>query len=174
MNTSLLFSAVNSKVPSLRYNSYHVEPSRCEILYLTSFQSRTNSIFDSFVISFQVGWNCASSNPRFSRHRVAKRDEDKTPCLYIRGVLLNVQSVRQEVEWTLEHNFIRTRCGDRDSSWDSSSGITTHHRLLIKVTKNSRKLKKAPKHRVFRDFLREGSGRYRIRTCDPQLVELVL
>ena len=48
-----------------------------------SFELRKNIIFDSFVISFQVGWNCASSTPRFSRHRVAKRDEDKTTPVYI-------------------------------------------------------------------------------------------
>ena len=43
-----------------------------------SFEPRKNIIFDSFFISFQTGWNCASHTPRFSRHRVAKRDEDKT------------------------------------------------------------------------------------------------
>ena len=43
-----------------------------------SFEPRKNIIFDSFVIRFQTGWNCAESTPRFSRHRVAKRDEVKT------------------------------------------------------------------------------------------------
>ena len=49
-----------------------------------SFEPRKNIIFDSFFISFQTGWNCASHTPLFSRHRIAKRDEVKTPCVFLR------------------------------------------------------------------------------------------
>ena len=48
-----------------------------------SFKIHRNIILDSFVIRFETGWNCPSNTLRFSRHRVAKRDEDKTtlcPC----------------------------------------------------------------------------------------------
>ena len=88
--------------PSLRHNSCHVEPSCCEMLHLTSFQSRINIIFDIFVISFQLGWNCVLATRDFRAAMGRKYFEDKTLPFLFREKILRVIFVEGQRERLLE------------------------------------------------------------------------
>ena len=49
-----------------------------------SFEPRKNIIFDSFVISFQLGWNCAYSTRDFHAIGSKNAKKIKLPCVLLR------------------------------------------------------------------------------------------